>query len=46
MNNISKATREFLNDISLISRPQISEMQISADGTIKWLIKLNDNTCF
>ena len=44
MNNISKLTRELLNDISLISRPQISEMQISTDGTIKWLIKLNDNS--
>ena len=44
MNNISKLTREFLNDISLISRPQISEMQISTDGTIKWLIKLKDNS--
>ena len=44
MNNISKLTRELLNDISLISRPQISEMQISTDGTIKWLIKLKDNS--
>ena len=44
MNNISKLTRGLLNDISLISRPQISEMQISTDGTIKWLIKLKDNS--
>ncbi len=44
MNNISKSSREFLNNISLISRPQISEMQTSSDGTIKWLIKLNDNS--
>ena len=44
MNNISKSIRELLNDISLISRPQISEMQISTDGTIKWLIKLKDNS--
>ena len=42
MNNISKSTRDLLNDISLISRPQISETQISTDGTIKWLIKLKD----
>ncbi|MAK05695.1 MAG: 23S rRNA (adenine(2503)-C(2))-methyltransferase RlmN, partial [Rhodospirillaceae bacterium] len=38
MNNISKSTRELLNEFSLISRPQISEKQISKDGTIKWLI--------
>ena len=44
MNNISKLTRELLNQISLISRPQISEMKISTDGTIKWLIKLKDNS--
>ena len=44
MNNISKSTRELLNEISLISRPQISEKQISKDGTIKWLIKLKDNS--
>ena len=44
MNNISKTTRKMLNDISLISRPRISEMQISTDGTVKWLIKLNDNS--
>ena len=44
MNNISKSTRELLNYVSLISRPQISEMQVSTDGTIKWLIKLKDNS--
>ena len=44
MNNISRPLRELLNNISLISRPQISEMQISTDGTVKWLIKLNDNS--
>ena len=44
MNNISKPSREFLKNISVISRPQISEMKISSDGTIKWLIKLKDNS--
>ena len=39
MNNISKSTRELLNEISLISRPQISEKQISKDGTINYLKK-------
>ena len=31
MNNISKSTRELLNEISLISRPRISTKQISKD---------------
>ena len=44
MNNISKPTREFLNEVSLISRPQISEMKKSKDGTIKWLIRLKDGS--
>ena len=44
MNNVSKISREFFNNISFISRPEISEMQKSKDGTIKWLIKLNDNS--
>ncbi len=44
MNNISKLSRDFLNKISLISRPEISEIQNSKDGTIKWLIKLKDNS--
>ena len=44
MNNISKSTRVFLNKLSLISRPQISEIKESKDGTIKWLIKLNDGS--
>ncbi len=44
MNNISKSSREHLNKIASITRPQISEMQVSIDGTIKWLIKLKDNS--
>lgn len=44
MNNISKSTRVFLNELSLISRPQISEIKESKDGTIKWLIKLKDGS--
>ena len=43
MNNIAKSTRTFLNEISVISRPEIIEVQESKDGTIKWLIKLKDN---
>jgi 23S rRNA (adenine2503-C2)-methyltransferase len=44
MNNIAKSTRNFLNQISVISRPEIIERQDSKDGTIKWLIKLKDNS--
>ncbi len=44
MSNIAKPTRVFLNQISVISRPVISEMQESNDGTIKWLIKLIDGS--
>ena len=44
MNNIAKSTRTFLNQISVISRPEVSEVQESKDGTIKWLIKLKDDS--
>ena len=44
MNNIAKATRNSLTQISLISRPEVAEVQESKDGTIKWLIKLKDNS--
>ena len=44
MNNIAKSTRTFLNQISVISRPEVSEVKESKDGTIKWLIKLKDNS--
>jgi 23S rRNA (adenine2503-C2)-methyltransferase len=44
MNNIAKSTRSFLNQISVISRPEVSEVLESKDGTIKWLIKLKDNS--
>ena len=44
MNNISKSTRNILDELSEITRPEISEMKESKDGTIKWLIKLKDNS--
>ncbi len=44
MHNISKFTRESLDKIAMISRPKISEIQNSSDGTIKWLLKLKDNS--
>ena len=44
MSNISKPIRDILKDLFLISRPQISEMKESKDGTIKWLLKLKDGS--
>ena len=44
MKNISKSDKEFLKEISCIPRLSVSEMHKSKDGTIKWLIKLNDNS--
>jgi 23S rRNA (adenine2503-C2)-methyltransferase len=44
MKNISKSDKEFLKEISYIPRLSVSEMYKSKDGTIKWLIKLNDNS--
>ena len=43
MNNISKPTRHILKKLFLISRPQISEMKESKDGTIKWLFAISGN---
>ena len=42
MTNISKDLREFFSKIFFISRPDISSQNISQDGTVKWLLKLND----
>ena len=42
MSNIARATKDFLNEKAFISRPYVSEMQKSSDGTIKWLLKLSD----
>ena len=42
MTNISKDLQRNLSEIFFISRPLISSSKISDDGTIKWLLKLND----
>jgi 23S rRNA (adenine2503-C2)-methyltransferase len=42
MLNVSKETRQKLNNSYLIERPQISQDLISVDGTRKWLIKFSD----
>ena len=42
MTNISKDLQRNLSEIFFISRPLIASSKISDDGTIKWLLKLND----
>ena len=44
MTNLGKSTRVLLQEKSYIYRPFIENMQQSVDGTIKWLIKLEDNS--
>ena len=42
MSNISKTTREKLEENYSIARPAISQDLLSTDGTRKWLIKFSD----
>ena len=42
MGNIPKDMKLFLNDRFSIGRPDVEIEQRSRDGTIKWLLKLND----
>ena len=44
MTNLGKSTRVLLYENSYIYRPVIENVQKSIDGTIKWLIKLEDNS--
>ena len=44
MTNIAKGTRDTFSEIAYISRLDISEIQKSSDGTIKWLLKLSDGS--
>jgi 23S rRNA (adenine2503-C2)-methyltransferase len=41
MSNISKALRDRLKDIAEIRGPEIVTEQLSADGTIKWALRLD-----
>ena len=41
MTNIAKELRADLNDRYSLARPEISTEQVSADGTRKWLLKLD-----
>jgi 23S rRNA (adenine2503-C2)-methyltransferase len=42
MGNIPKDMKAFLNDRFSVGRPTIETEQTSSDGTIKWLLKLQD----
>ena len=44
MTNLGKPVRKLLNEMSYIYRPSIENIQESKDGTIKWLIKLQDDS--
>ena len=44
MTNIGKSTRKVLHEHSYIYRPEIESVLESNDGTIKWLIKLEDKS--
>lgn len=46
MTNLSKATRDKLNEISYVSTLEIREKYVSAiDGTVKYLFELPDGNC-
>jgi 23S rRNA (adenine2503-C2)-methyltransferase len=42
MNNISKEIRQLLAEKYTLSRPTIAKKLVSVDGTIKWLLELQD----
>ncbi len=43
MSNISKALRQQLKEIACISWPEVDRIQVSSDGTTKFLLRLADN---
>jgi 23S rRNA (adenine2503-C2)-methyltransferase len=45
MSNLSKSLRVFLSENAEIIFPEIVTTQISRDGTVKWLLKLQDGAC-
>ena len=45
MTNLSKALRERLSRGAEIRSPEIAEDQLAADGTRKWLLRLDDGNC-
>jgi 23S rRNA (adenine2503-C2)-methyltransferase len=45
MTNLSKALREKLSELAEISLPQVLYEKAAADGTYKWLLRLQDGNC-
>lgn len=45
MTDLSKVLRTHLNQHAEITFPEIVNQQISEDGSVKWLLKLNDGNC-
>src|SRR5260221_383712 len=45
MTNLSKNLRQILADTAEISMPQVIYEKAAADGTHKWLLRLNDGNC-
>lgn len=43
MTNLSKKLRAYLNEHAIILPPKIIKQQTSIDGTVKWLLKLEDD---
>lgn len=42
MTNIAKETRALLDEKFVVSRPEVTEAQVSTDGTRKWLLRFAD----
>ena len=45
MTNVGKALRQKLNEVAEIRAPKVVSMDISVDGTRKWLIDVGGNNC-
>ncbi|MDH3638023.1 MAG: 23S rRNA (adenine(2503)-C(2))-methyltransferase RlmN [Gammaproteobacteria bacterium] len=45
MTNLSKALRERLTRVARVVAPRVVEDTVSADGTRKWLLRLDDGNC-
>lgn len=44
MTNLSRVLRGRLQELANISLPEVASSQVSADGTLKWLLKLADGS--
>jgi 23S rRNA (adenine2503-C2)-methyltransferase len=45
MTNLSKELRARLDGVAVIRAPEMAQDQLAADGTRKWLLKLDDGNC-